>query len=288
MLSFQGRIDLILKKTSLPLLSLLLVLLAACSPAAPAPRLGVDAPLRIMPLGDSITEGLCDTPENCMSNLVFMSPSRGDGLAACQWSASKYLPNLSGYRAFLKDRLLARGLKMSYVGSVATREGLAHEGHAAWTIADLDFCVQHGGWLESAQPNLILLHIGTNDASYGRTPDEMAQSLQDLLEDIYRKVPASTEVIVAQILPARRLATPQFAGANLSLNEIIAPYNQRIPAVVRALQAEQKYVTFVDMTPAVQSDSDLDSIGIHPNPAASRRMAEIWYGQILKVIGEGK
>jgi lysophospholipase L1-like esterase len=275
-----------LKKQFLLSFCLFLLLLPACAPPAQTSRPGLDRPLRILPMGDSITEGLCDQADNCPQYLVFMSPMKGDGPAACQWSASKYYPNLTGYRTALKDKLTSAGLQMTYVGSVQEQPGLAHEGHAGWTIADLDYCVQHAGWLESSQPDLILLHIGSNDANYARTPEEMAQALQKLLEDIYQKLPASTEVIVAQILPAKKLTMPLFSDSTLSLNEIIAPYNQRIPGVVKALRAEGKHVSSVDMSKAIQSDSDLDALGIHPNPAAAERMAGIWFAQILRVIGQ--
>ena len=208
--------------------------------------MGVNVPLRIMPLGDSITEGVCDTQDNCKEPSVWMIPTSGDGIDACGWAANPYNPEAVGYRTFLRDMINTRGLDMVYVGSVTVVEGLAHEGHTGWQIQDLDYCVQNGDWLEKAQPNVILLHIGTNDASERRTPEEMAKSLQDLLEHIYVKLPDTTEVIVAQIIPARQSW----------MNNIIIPYNELIPGVVEKLLAENKHVSFVDMTGVIHSDSE--------------------------------
>ncbi len=176
---------------------------------------------------------------------------------------------------------------MTYVGSVSVVEGLAHEGHSAWTIADLDYCVQNGDWLEKAQPNIILLHIGTNDANNAGTPEDMATSLQALLEHIYDKLPDTTEIIVAQIIRASTAALPLFVTSNTLLNDIIAPYNQKIPGVVEKLRAENKHVSYVDMTGVIHSDSELDvMVGLHPNPEASERMADVWFAKILEVIGQ--
>jgi lysophospholipase L1-like esterase len=254
----------------------LVLLLAACRQQEIGPRLGLEVPLRIMPMGDSITEGLCDTQDTCEEPAEWMIPTTGDGVEACGWAANPYNPEAVGYRAFLRDMIAAKGLDMSYVGSVAVVEGLAHEGHTGWQILDLDYCVQNGDWLEKAQPNVILLHIGTNDASEGRAPEEMVQSLLELLQHIYEKVPATTEVIVAQIIPARQSW----------MKSVITPYNELIPGVVDELVAEGKHVSYVDMTGVILSDSDLDRFGHHPNAVASERMAQVWYAKILDIIGQ--
>lgn len=237
-------------------------------------------------MGDSITEGVCDTEANCQV-IDFKSPTNGDGVAACAWAHNYANPKAVGYRAFLRDKITARGLKMTYVGSVTVVEGLAHEGHSAWTIIDLDYCVQNGDWLEKAQPNVILLHIGGNDANSSRTPEEMAASLQNLLEHIYEKLPETTEVIVAQNIPAAKNAYPLIIPSNTLMNDIITPYNLKIPGVVDTLRAEKKHVSYVDMTGTIHSDSDLDvMMGLHPNAEASERMADVWLAKILEVIGQ--
>lgn len=234
----------------------------------------VDIQLRIMPLGDSITEGLCDTQSTCKAPPEWLIPTLGDGFDACGWAANLYNPEAVGYRAFLRNMIEAKGLAMVYVGSVTVVEGLAHEGHSGWRIEDLDYCIQHSDWLEKGQPNVILLHIGTNDASEGKKPEEMVKNLQALLEHIYDKLPDTTEVIVAQIIPARQTW----------INETISQYNLLLLSVVDNFREEQKHVSYVDMTSAIHSDSDLDNMfGQHPTVEASERMAQIWYGKILEV-----
>ena len=62
----------------------LALLLAACRQQETGSRLGLEVPLRIMPMGDSITEGLCDTQDTCEEPAEWMIPTSGDGVEACR------------------------------------------------------------------------------------------------------------------------------------------------------------------------------------------------------------
>jgi lysophospholipase L1-like esterase len=237
-------------------------------------KLGIDIPIRIMPLGDSITEGLCDSAKNCDDRGANTPVSGGGGVGACSWNATQYNPNVASYRVFLRDQLLAKGIKITYVGSISLPDGQAHEGHSGFTISDLDFCIQNAGWLYQAQPNMILLHIGTNDVwdtGLAKAPDKLSL----LLEHIYAQLPETTYVIVAQIIPMNSDATGE--------NGQLAQYNAKIPAVVDRFRKQGKNVFSVDMWGAIQSNADLYD-GLHPAPAALERMATIWYNKIVEIL----
>jgi lysophospholipase L1-like esterase len=258
---------------------IMLVLAACTTTSTPPNRLGIDVPVRIMPMGDSITEGVCDAPENCNIPDI-KAPSDGSGIAACSWALNYDNPKALGYRAFLRDKLIAKGFKATYVGSVSVVDGLAHEGHTAWSISDLDYCVQNGDWLQKAQPQIILLHIGTNDARNSQALGKMVADLNQLLKHIYDTLPATTEIIVAQVTPARK----DVQSSKALLNELLAPYNAKIPGIVDELRASGKHVSYVNMSGVIQSDADFDDMGLHPNKAASERMADVWLGKIVEVL----
>jgi hypothetical protein len=121
--------------------------LAACQPGAmdnPALLGTVEAgeTLRIMPLGDSITEGFCDKPSSCNWPEEIKVPLDGFGNEACKEATNYDNPEEKSYRAVLKDKLVAKGINMTYVGSVSVVKGLAHEGHSGFTLFDIDYCIK--------------------------------------------------------------------------------------------------------------------------------------------------
>ncbi|NUR03568.1 MAG: SGNH hydrolase [Streptomyces sp.] len=124
--------------------------------------------VRVMPLGDSITDGLT-------------------------------VPG--GYRIGLWQDFVADGYKVDFVGSLSNGPaGLGdhdHEGHSGWTIAQIDANIS--GWLQTYDPHTILLHIGTNDM-YGSDPAGAPARLATLLDHITAQKP-DAEVFVATIIP---------------------------------------------------------------------------------------
>ncbi len=111
--------------------------------------------MRVMPLGDSITDGL--------------------------------LPP-GGYRSDLWQYLTADGLDADFVGSrsngppqLGDRD---EEGHPGWRIQEL--YAHARGWLLRYRPDVVLLHIGTNDviqrSNLKRAPRRLG-ALVDLIAD---------------------------------------------------------------------------------------------------------
>ncbi|MEX2112505.1 MAG: GDSL-type esterase/lipase family protein, partial [Pirellulales bacterium] len=137
-------------------------------------------PLRIMPLGDSITAG------NDNFNLT-----------------------PGGYRTRLYGLLNAAGYDFDFVGSLATNPGPItdndHQGHGGYTLAQL--CETLGPSVVANQPGVVLLLGGTNDVTVALKNDPtltvagIAARLDALLADLYNYRPAAT-VFVRTIPPA--------------------------------------------------------------------------------------
>ncbi|WP_260478710.1 non-reducing end alpha-L-arabinofuranosidase family hydrolase [Kibdelosporangium aridum] len=130
---------------------------------------GLADPVRIMPLGDSITHG----------------------------------GSIGGYRLDLGTKLRAAGRTIDFVGSMtdgpASMPDRNHEGHPGWTIAQIDANVVN--WLRTYNPRTILLHIGTNDM-YGSDPAGAPRRLSTLIDRITAQSPNS-DLFVATIIPIR-------------------------------------------------------------------------------------
>ncbi len=198
--------------------------------------------IRIMPLGDSITYGQGST-------------------------------DYGGYRLPLWHDLSTLGAHITFVGSV--QKGPAdfpneNEGHPGWTIRKI--AAQVVSWLQTYQPQIILLHIGTNDFVKNDDPGHATARLQSLIEQITSTLPDAT-LIVAQIIPL---------GRNPQLNAEVVSYNRAIPSIVQAEAAKGRYVQYVDMYDAVSPTLLVD--GIHPDNLAYTLMAQVWANALVPLI----
>ncbi|MEU7619990.1 cellulose binding domain-containing protein [Micromonospora rifamycinica] len=122
--------------------------------------------VRVMPLGDSITDG-------------FNVPG--------------------GYRIELWQRLVADGYRVDFVGSMFNGPSNLgdhdHEGHSGWTISQIDANVVN--WLRTTTPRTVLLHIGTNDMY---NASGAPARLSTLIDKITNTAP-NADVFVATIIP---------------------------------------------------------------------------------------
>jgi len=214
-------------------------------------------PLKIMPLGDSLTQG-----------------TRG-----------KNDKDSGGYRTELWDKFIADGLKVEFVGSNSAGPDCLgnknHEGHPGWGIRQIADSVDE--WLAEYQPDIILLMIGTNDT--GR------YSLKTLLNELS----ALIDRITAQ-LPTARLLVASIPPIHPSINHAIRGlrtvyFNTAIPSVVNSKVAQGKKVHFVDMRTLTINDLtsflsiELDN-GLHLNAQGYHKVANLWHDAVLNVISE--
>ncbi len=202
----------------------------------PTPTVAPVTARRVMPLGDSITDGY-------------------------------NIPG--GYRTPLLPGLTAAGLPTDFVGSaqngpsaLADRD---HEGHSGWRIDEI--AGQVDGWLDRAQPDVILLMIGTNDMIQNRDVGGAPTRLGALLDRIAARRPSAT-VIVASLPPLSDRA--QDARART--------FNAALPGLVSTRAAQGRRVKFVDAS-ARLTLADLAD-GVHPNAAGYAKLAELWLGAL--------
>lgn len=142
---------------------------ATASSNGPCPTNG--DPCKILPLGDSITDG-------------FGVPG--------------------GYRIELFRQAVSAEKNITFIGGSANGpsevDGAAfpqqHEGHTGWTIQQIDDIVPVPALNDT--PHIILLHIGTNDMFLG--PAGAAERLNELLDELTEAAPSAL-LIVSKIIP---------------------------------------------------------------------------------------
>jgi len=226
-------------------------LLIVCSCFMPSALL---ATMKIMPLGDSIT----------------WDWHYGDSRTDAQ---------RNGYRNDLWYKLKASGYNVDFVGSrhnggaVRPRYDGDNEGYTGWTtyqIADRVY-----GFLRHSKPNIVLLHIGTNDSMYrsGAAAVEGVESILDEIDRYERNYHVEISVILAYIIQLRK--APGWVN----------DFNNHLKIMARNRIANGDKLLMVDMYHAVGNNL-VD--GIHPTSTGYAKMATVWYKAVKKIISKNQ
>ncbi|KAK5731516.1 hypothetical protein LTR17_011314 [Elasticomyces elasticus] len=230
---------------------------AATSPSAPAEVIvterstllsergvGDGTVLRILPLGASIVYGL--------------KSSTGDG-----------------FRYGLRNQLLYNGNPVNMVGSVhaGTMADNDVEGWPGYVITQV---AQKAELSIPSQPNLVLLHVGTNDCVQSIDIQNAGSRLGTLIDHLFSAIPGVT-IVASTLLP----------NGNSATQSNIITYNSQIPGVIRDRQAAGRQITYVDFSSSYFSLSDIGPDGTHPTDAGYLKMAEVWYQGIQVAANQG-
>ena len=239
-----------------------LVFLAAWQ-ATPHMAAADSAALKIMPLGDSITSGTNQR---------------------------------ASYRCALYQKLDAAGYSFDFVGSVPGQWGIwgedltppfcvngydvDEEGHYAFRIDDILYGANWDGalrvWANDAQPDVVLVHLGTNDLRHDRPVDSTVAGIGQVV-DVLRAANPRVKILLAQIIPCRPDGVD---GAELAT---IPAFNAQLPALVASKIEPFSPILLVDLYTGFSAhDHTVD--GIHPNPTGEAIIAERWFTAIDQIV----
>ena len=222
----------------------------------------MSAPLVVLPLGDSITEGV---------------------------------PTADGYRGQLARLLAPAGIQLRYVGSLRSPAG-AHEGWSGYTSAEL--LPRARAVLARQRPDVVLLHIGTNDLGLGVPVAEAAANVRALLLVIDERSRAGgpgarpIRVLLASIVP-RNLSAWGGGGSPAAapsrgvrdpvrvpsltdgVDPLVTAYNDRLSALAEERRRAGQPVDLVDQNAALDAEADLAD-ALHPSERGYEKMARVW------------
>jgi lysophospholipase L1-like esterase len=205
-----------------------------------------DSPIRIMPLGDSITYGRND--------------------AALEPGGPSSPNYVVGYRQSLYLSLWNSGVNMDFVGSL-------QDGELATPVFDLD----HQGMLDSngftaqeltasvfdllsANPaDVLLLHIGTNDIR-----NTTAADIENILDEIDRYDPDIT-VLLARIINTQYSTDPR--------SPYITQFNNDVAVMAQNRKSDK--IIIVDQEKALTYPDDMHDM-LHPSTGGYDIMAGAW------------
>jgi acyl-CoA thioesterase I len=204
-----------------------------------------NATVKIMPLGDSITESL--SPHN-------------------------------SYRYYLWHLLLNKDYRIDFVGSLhGVGDGppanpdfdMDHEGHPGWRADEILVNIQM--WATQAAPDVVLLHIGTNDLCQGQS---VASTITDIghIIDVLRTVNPRIQILLAQLIGQASFVNCGIPGLNAQLPGLAADKNQPESPIVLVDQ-------FTGFDPTTMTYD-----GEHPNDIGDSRMADRWFEKLAPTL----
>ncbi|WP_329790716.1 cellulase family glycosylhydrolase [Lentzea sp. DG1S-22] len=220
------------------------LLLAACVVVAASPANA--APPRVMALGDSIT-----------------------GSPGC-------------WRALLAKHLQDTGHSVDFVGSLPapgcgfTYDG-DNEGHGGILATTIVRDNRLPGWLSSARPDVVLMHLGTNDVWNNIPANTILGAYTTMLGQMRASNPA-IKLVVAQIIPMNPSNCTACA-------QRVADLNAAIPGWARANSTAASPITVVDQWTGFDTAADTTD-GVHPNSSTGiQKIESRWYPAVVAALG---
>jgi len=193
-------------------------------------------------------------------------PTRTDSITTGERSTDG-----NGYRGDLMSKLIPNNT-VTMIGSqrAGNMSNNANEGHSGLTIAQVQGYLTNPQALPS-RPNIVLLHIGTNDMYQNLYVTTAPHRLSSMMDQIFAGCP-DVVLLVALIVQSSAAAT----------NSLIVEYNNAIKtSVIPTFASAGKHVVMVDMYNGLNSTTDFADF-LHPNDLGYARMAEIWYEGLQK------
>jgi acyl-CoA thioesterase-1 len=218
-------------------------------PNARYPRIH-DHKIRVMPFGDSITAGV----------------------------SGSY-----SYRYFLWKLLQTAGYTDN-IDFVGTMQGVYdgeepknpdfdqdHEGHPAWNTSNMLSSLSL--WLASSAPDIVLMHMGTNDIGEGFTPANSKSNISAIIDTLRNHNP-SVVTILARIVPSQ-------VGTNS-----YPAFNDMISGLASEKNTPQSPVILIDMNSGFSVANGDYSDLVHLSSAGEQKMASRWYEAMVPVLNQ--
>jgi lysophospholipase L1-like esterase len=201
------------------------------------------SPVKIMALGDSIT-----------------------GSPGC-WRALLW-QKLPATRVDFVGTLPGQGCGFPYDG-----ENEGHGGFLATNVANQNQLV---GWLDATDPDIVLMHFGTNDVWNNQPPATILAAFTRLVGQMRASNP-NMKILVAQIIPMNASNCAECAQRVVNLNAAI-------PAWAAGLSTAASPITVVDQFTGFNTATDTYD-GVHPNDAGNVKIANRWYPALSAALG---
>ena len=188
----------------------------------------------------------------------------------------------NSYRRILWQLLHQGGYNFDFVGSWDLHEmgrpvpnpdfDMDHEGHSGWKASDVLQQPQWDSirgnihsWIQSYNPDIVLLELGTNEVFQCITPEDASNNLSRII-DILRGKNPKVKILLAQIPPLGKTWSAQkLCGNDKTYAKALIEMNLAIQKLAASKNSADSKITLVDQYHGMNTDKDMYD-DIHPNP----------------------
>lgn len=188
------------------------------------------------------------------------------------------------WRALLWTRLQNSGYtNIDFVGTQPPQgcaipydgDSEGHGGILATNMADQN---QLPPWLAATTPDIVIMHLGTNDVWSGRATSVILTAFTTLVNQMRASNP-NMKIVVAQILPMNPTGCAHCPQGAIDLNAAI-------PGWASGLSTAQSPITVVDQWTGFNTATDTGD-GVHPNDAGNQKISDKWYPALAALLTVG-
>ena len=219
--------------------------------------------LRVMCFGDSITDGFW-LPGGYRNTLCSLISEHGQedaiDFVGNNWGGSGYDPQHAGYSGFSVD-------------DIAQQDSIsgARTGISGFAQSLLDTC----------QPDVVFLQIGTNDILSLYALDTFGERLEHLVDTVLASLPENGCLYLATlpVMDANdHLYISEYFFTVESMDEAVESCNKQIKALAEKKRGEGKHLILADIN-GLLTKADLYD-GVHPSEAGYAKMGQFWYERL--------
>ncbi len=187
----------------------------------------------------------------------------GDSITAC-----------GNWRQLLLSNLTSSGYNVEFVGS--QNYLTPHEGHSGIGPIGLATTGDLKNWLSTTNPQIVIMHLGTNNSWGNNQAPEIISSFTTLVSQMRANNP-NMKIMVAKIIPMHPTASGE------SCNNNVIDLNSRIDDWAKGLSTTQSPIIVVDQYTGFDTTTDTYD-GVHPNDSGCIKMADKWFAALKDVL----
>lgn len=218
--------------------------------------------------------------QECLNTLTIFSGDTNDGatynILPLGDSITDSYAGRPSYRRTLWKLLVDADYTVDFVGNESTTNidssfqdfDLNHEGHPGWEAGEIDSQINE--WLTNITPDIVLLHIGTNDLDRGQSNQSTLNEIDSLIQKLRIKNP-NMAIFMAKIIPMRNFDTASF---NTLLNQFVAEKT-----------TNSSPIFIVDQYTGFDANTD-NYDNYHPNEIGENKIATKWFEALQNYFNE--